>query len=206
VYGAIRITLSHASPGVARSRRPPGGGCTASWGSEVCLVLLLALHVTPIGGVLPDKKGLQSRMSPVGCSSSLSFAVAISVHAVTGGTSPWLLPTLWCGSGPRLCRGSAGQPAATRRHLRPTVTAAHAWRAAHCRPQRRGLTGVGSGGCPCSRGPDRGPAVRHVPVSRSRGRALRGPPAADVFCAAASPWYLLSLGSDALTAARPWCF
>src|SRR4029450_8096738 len=90
VYGAIRVTLSHASPGIARSRRPPGGGYAASQGSEACLVLLLVLHVTPIGGVVPDTKGLQSRVSPGGCSSSLSFSVALSVHALTGGTSPWL--------------------------------------------------------------------------------------------------------------------
>src|SRR4029453_14215374 len=94
VYGAIRVTLSHARPGVARSRRPPGGGCAASQGSEACLVLLLVLHVTPIGGVLPDTKGLQSRVSPGGCSSSLFCSVAVSTHAVRGGTSPWLLPAL----------------------------------------------------------------------------------------------------------------
>jgi len=35
---------------------------------------------------------------PGGLLLSVSFAVAIDVHGVTGGTSPWLLPTLRRGS------------------------------------------------------------------------------------------------------------
>jgi hypothetical protein len=106
------------------------------------------------------------------------------LHGVTGGTSPWLLPTLRRGSGPRPWRGSAGPPAATRRHLRPRGTADHACRAAQCRPQRRCLTGAGSGGYPHSRGPDRDPAVPRGRAGSPHGPALRAPQAGDCFCVA----------------------
>jgi hypothetical protein len=115
---------------------------------------------------------------------AVSFAVAIDVQGVTGGTSPWLLPLLRRGSGPRPCRGSAGPPAATTRHLRPMGTAAHACLAAHCRPQTRCLTGAGSGGCRCSRGPDRDPAVPRGRAGSTHRPALRTPQAGDCFCAA----------------------
>src|SRR4029453_10396040 len=61
------------------------------------------------------------------------------------------------------------------------VTAAHACLAAYCRPQRRCLTGAGSGGCRCSRGPDTDRGGHHQQGARRPRPALRGSWGADCF-------------------------
>src|SRR6266567_165644 len=44
-------------------RRPLAWPMASSEDSAVALPLLLVLHLTPMGGVLPDKKGLQGRLN-----------------------------------------------------------------------------------------------------------------------------------------------
>jgi hypothetical protein len=55
-------TASQPTTGVSRLYRLPGGACVFFGDSEPCLFLLLVRHLTPRGGVLADKKGLQGRL------------------------------------------------------------------------------------------------------------------------------------------------